>query len=232
MSTGFWELRLYEMLPRRLPDMLHQLQVEIPPLFARAGVPAPLAAASRGRGAASAAGPQTATLVYLLHWPNLDERMAAWGRFYADPQWWRQYEDAHGGEQMLERSHVLILQAPPAGLGATDPAAFRAGGLHELRRVDLHPGAPGAAHEALAHRDLPFLAERGARVLGHHDTCIGPRLPQAAVLLAWPDGATRDAALAACDDDGALRAARDAERRAYGAALLGNTAVSLLRPVT
>jgi|JI10StandDraft_1071094.scaffolds.fasta_scaffold188010_3 hypothetical protein len=220
---GFWELRLYEMLPRRLPDMHHQFAHEVPPLFERAGVPAPLAYWD------CFAGPMTAMLAYILHWPDLDERMAAWGRFYADPQWWKQYEDAHGGGQMLERSHVLILRASPAWHTAvcSDPPAT---GLHELRMVDLLPQAAGAAHEALARVDLACINAHGGRTLGLFDQLAGQRLPRAVSLIAWPDLATRNAAWDAHAADAAVQAARAQERRAHGAPLVGSAEAHLLRP--
>ena len=225
MSTpaGFWELRLYEMLPRRLPDMHHQFAYEIPPLFARAGVPAPLAFWE------CHAGPMTATLAYLLRWSSLDERMAAWGRFYSDPQWWKQYEDAHGGAQMLERSHVLMLKASPAWhpeIGERLPAD----GLHELRMVDLHAGEAAAAHQAFAQVDLACVCGHGAQVLGLFDLAIGHGLPQAVSLLVWPDGPTREAAWSAHAEDGAVRDARARERAAHGMPLVGSSAAFLLRP--
>lgn len=189
-TAGYWELRLYEMLPRRLPDMLHQLAVEIPPLFAEAGVPAPLGIWH------CFAGPQTGLLVYLLRWDTLDQRMAAWSRFYGNPAWWRQYEDAHGGEQMLERSHVLVLRVSPAWSPQPERADAPAG-LHELRMVELPPEAPAAGHHALARGELALFGRHGARLLGLFDTCIGDHLPQAVALLAWPDAAARDRALAA-----------------------------------
>jgi hypothetical protein len=223
IGQGYWELRLYEMLPARLPDMVHQLRVEIPPLFAEAGVPAPLGIWD------CFAGPQTGTLVYLLHWETLDQRMEAWGRFYGNPAWWRQYEDAHGGEQMLERSHVFVLRASPAWTPASWPAD--PAGMCELRLVELHPSAPQEAHHALAATDLALLGERGARLLGLFETCIGDRLPQAAVLLAWPDAATRDAAVLALARDEAVREARASERRRHGEPLIGATDAYLLRPI-
>lgn len=222
-QTECWELRLYEMLPRRLPDMHHQFAFEIPPLFARAGVPAPLAFWD------CHAGPVSATLVYLLRWSSLDERMAAWGRFYADPQWWKQYEDAHGGAQMLERSHVLVLKASPSWQAET-AKPLPPGGLHELRMVDLLPGAAAAAHQAYADVDLACVREHGARVLGLFDLAIGTGLPQAVCLLAWPDAAARDAAWSAHIESAAVRDARARERALHGMPLVGASAAFLLRP--
>lgn len=228
MSTqGFWELRLYEMLPRRLPDMHHQFAHEVPPLFERAGVPAPLAYWD------CFAGPMTAMLAYILHWPSLDERMAAWGRFYADPQWWKQYEDAHGGQQMLERSHVLVLRASPAWQPASQADTGHAPlhtGLHELRLVNLLPQAATEAHQAFARVDLACVQAHGAQTLGLFDQVAGQHLPRAVALLAWPDLATRDAAWAAHATDAAVQAARASEQRAHGAPLVGSTEAYLLRP--
>lgn len=223
MSTqGFWELRLYEMLPRRLPDMHHQFAREVPPLFERAGIPAPLAYWD------CFAGPMTSMLAYLLHWPDLDARMAAWGRFYTDPQWWKQYEDAHGGEQMLERSHVLVLRASPAGSAAPRNAPLPSG-LHELRTIDLLPQAPTAAHDVLARVDLPCLEAQGAQVLGVFDQVMGQQLPRAVVLLAWPDLASREAAWATHANDPLVRAARAREQQEHGAPLVGSAEAFLLR---
>jgi len=222
-QQGFWELRLYEMLPRRLPDMHHQFAREVPPLFQRAGIPAPLAFWD------CFAGPMTATLVYMLHWASLDERMAAWGRFYADPQWWKQYEDAHGGEQMLERSHVLILRSSPAWQPATSGPPPQAG-LHELRMIDLLPQAAGAAHQALARVDLACITAHGAQILGLFDLVAGQQLPRAVAVIAWPDIATRDAAWAAHAADASVQAARANERQAHSAPLIGHADTFLLRP--
>lgn len=222
-QQGFWELRLYEMLPRRLPDMHHQFAREVPPLFQRAGIPAPMAFWD------CFAGPMTATLVYMLHWASLDERMAAWGRFYADPQWWKQYEDAHGGEQMLERSHVLILRSSPAWQPATSGPPPQAG-LHELRMIDLLPQAAGAAHQALARVDLACITAHGAQILGLFDLVAGQQLPRAVAVIAWPDIAARDAAWAAHAADASVQAARANERQAHSAPLIGHADTFLLRP--
>ncbi|MGE0097241.1 MAG: NIPSNAP family protein [Hydrogenophaga sp.] len=222
-AQGFWELRLYEMLPRRLPDMHHQFAREVPPLFERAGIPAPLAYWD------CFAGPMTAMLAYILHWPDLDARMAAWGRFYTDPQWWKQYEDAHGGEQMLERSHVLVLRPSPAWSAAPSGPHLQAG-LHELRMVDLLSQAAGAAHDALVQVDLPCIEAQGAQVLGLFDQVMGQRLPRAVVLLAWPDLATREAAWTAHAVDPAVMRARTNEHQTHGAPLVGSTEAFLLRP--
>lgn len=81
--------------------------------------------------------------------------MAAWGHFYSDPQW-KQYEDAHGGEQMLERSHVLIWRDSPAWQSAPLALPVNAG-VHELCMVDLLPHAVAAAHAAYADVDLAWI---------------------------------------------------------------------------
>jgi hypothetical protein len=171
----------------------------------------------------------TSMLAYLLHWPDLDARMAAWGRFYTDPQWWKQYEDAHGGDQMLERSHVLVLRASPAWQQAA-PVSPTPQGLHELRLLDLLPQAATAAHDALAQVDLPCLQTQGAQVLGAFDQVLGQQLPRAVLLLAWPDLATREAAWTAHALDAGVNAARASEQQAHGAPLIGSAEAHLLRP--
>ena len=75
----YYELRLYKMIPTRMPEFHDLMGVQVPPIFARHGIAKPL-------GFWESHGGRLAPLfAYIIPWSNLDARMAAWRRFYADP---------------------------------------------------------------------------------------------------------------------------------------------------
>lgn len=223
----YYELRLYQMIPTRLPVFHELLRDHVPPLWARNGVPAPLGVWE------GHAGPMAPLYAYILPWRSLDERMAAWGRFYADPDWQAALAENYAGRQRVERSNVFILRPSPAWTEVTEPAAAPrpVDGVHEMRVLDLLNQAPPKAHAALAETDLPFLKMQGAEVLGVFATWYGTRMNQAVVFLAWPDAETmrrgHDAHMRAPE----IQAVREAERRANGRPLLRGTDVHVLRPL-
>ncbi|MDR5653368.1 NIPSNAP family protein [Ruixingdingia sedimenti] len=203
----YYELRLYEMVPGRTPDLHHRMSVEVPPLFARHGIPRPLAYWD------GFAGPINPLYAYLLRWQNLDARMAAWNAFYADPEWIEIRDGSNAGRQMVDTTHIFILRPSPAWEPWRTPAAAGpVGGIHELRLHQVLNDDPARAHAALAEIDLPFLTARGAVVLGVFAGWYGTRLPQAVTLLAWPDMDTRQRAMDAYDTDPGILAARARER--------------------
>ena len=78
--------------------------------------------------------------------------------------------------------------------------------------------------------DLPFLKSRGARVLGVMETWVGLQRPGLVSILAWPDLATRDAALAAHLVHPAAIAARAAEVAKGGRPLFAAADTFLMQP--
>ncbi|MBS3652024.1 NIPSNAP family protein [Pseudaminobacter sp. 19-2017] len=223
---SYYELRLYQMVPGRMPDFHRLMGEDVPPLFARNGIPAPLAFWE------GYAGPLSPLYCYILHWRDLDDRMNAWERFYADPEWVAKMGANYGGQQRVERSHVFILRPSPVWerfreAGSQEPV----GGVHELRFHDVLNQDPNLAHQSLADHDLPFLRARGARVLGVFATWFGTRMNQAVTLLAWPDAESCRQASFAHQIDPGLLAVRDEERRRYGRPLLRGTDIHILQPI-
>jgi len=223
----YYELRLYEMVPTRKPGFHPLMERDVPPLFARAGIPRPLAIWE------NVSGPIAPLYAYLLPWSNLDERMRAWSRFYGDPEWVARRDANYAGQQRNERTHISILRPSPAWTRLRDPTATGpVGGLHEILIQELLNDDPGKAHEALAETDLPFLQAQGATVLGVFMTWFGTRMNQAVSILAWPNMETRQRAMTAHDSAPEVLAVRDAERRTFGRPLFGRAEVHLVTPVS
>jgi NIPSNAP len=222
----YYELRLYHMLPTRMPDFHDLMSVKVPPIFARNGIAKPLGFWE------GFAGPIAPLYAYIIPWRNLDDRMQAWKRFYADPEWTRQLTANYAGQQRLDRSSIFILRPSPVWSQFKTPAApDPVGGIHEMRIYDLLNHDPNQAHTALAETDLPFLTARGARVLGVFSTWFGTRMNQAIIILAWPDAATMQRAHQEHGADAVIALAHETERRTYGRPLFRGTDVYLMRPI-
>jgi hypothetical protein len=222
----YYELRLYRMIPGRTPDFHRLMGEEVPPLFAKNGIPTPLATWE------GHAGPMAPLYGYILPWRSLDDRMAAWRRFYADPEWQSRMAQNYAGQQRVDRSNVFILRPSPVWQGLKEAASAESiGGVHEIRLLDVWNQDPNLAHSAFAAVDLPFLKARGARLLGLFSTWFGTRMNQAVAILAWPDGnALAEASLAHHGDAEILRS-RDAERRLHGRPLVRATDIHIVTPV-
>jgi hypothetical protein len=221
----YYELRLYQCVPGRLPDLHHRMGYELPPLFERHGVPRPLAYWD-GHG-----GLFSPLYAYLLKWPSLDDRFRAFGGFYADPDWIAHRDASNSGEQMIERLDLMILRPSPHwGKLKTPGEAVPIGGIHELRLQRLSTRNAAEAHRVLGEVDLPDLRARGATILGVFMVWYGWKTPHAVILLAWPDLETREAACQAHDADPQIQAIRKAERVRFGGPLLGSADTHLMRP--
>ena len=222
----YYELRLYHMLPNRMPDFHDLMSGKVPELFARNGIARPLGSWE------GYAGPLAPLYAYIIPWRNLDHRMQAWKRFYADPEWTRQLTANYAGQQRLERSSIFILRPSPVWTRFKRPAAPQGvGGIHEMRVHDVLNHEPNRAHIVLAETDLPFLTARGAEVLGIFSTWFGTRMNQAITILAWPDAATMRQAYREHTTDAAIASAREAERRTHGRPLFRGIDVHIMRPL-
>ena len=222
----YYELRLYHMLPNRMPDFHDLMSGKVPELFARNGIARPLGSWE------GYAGPLAPLYAYIIPWRNLDHRMQAWKRFYADPEWTRQLTANYAGQQRLERSSIFILRPSPVWARFKRPAPPESvGGIHEMRVHDVLNHEPNRAHIALAETDLPFLTARGAEVLGIFSTWFGTRMNQAITILAWPDAATMQQAYREHATDAAIASTRETERRTHGRPLFRGIDVHIMWPL-
>ncbi|HEX7849979.1 MAG TPA: NIPSNAP family protein [Sphingomonas sp.] len=221
----YYELRLYQCVPGRLPDLHHRMGYELPPLFARHGVTRPLAYWD-GFG-----GVFNPLYAYILKWQSLDDRFRAFGGFYSDPDWITHRDASNAGQQMIERLDLMILRPSPHWEKLKTPGEpVAVGGLHELRLQRLSTRNAAEAHRVLAEVELPYLRDRGATILGVFMVWYGWQTPQAVILLAWPDIDTRQHAMTEFDADPEIRAMRKVERERFGGPLLGSADTHLMRP--
>ncbi len=221
----YYELRLYQMHAARMPYFHRLMGTDVPPIFERTGISAPLAH-WEGHG-----GPLSPLYAYILPWRNLDRRMEAWKRFYTDPEWIAKLAANYGGEQRVDRSHVFVLRPSPVwSRFRTEPDAGAVGCVHELRLIDVDNFDPMLSHAALAETDLPFMTRKGATVLGVFMTWFGTRMNQAVTITAWPDAEALRSASIAYQTDEAVRSARDEERKRHGRPLVRGSDVHVLRP--
>ncbi|MEC7259725.1 MAG: NIPSNAP family protein, partial [Pseudomonadota bacterium] len=197
----YYELRLYEMMPGRLPGFLPQMFDVALPHFTKYGIPRPLALWT------SHTGPMAPLFAYLIRWDCLDRRMHCWNAFYADPIWSETLAQNFAGGTRIRRTQVLILRPGPFQASLANPARTGpVGGLHDLAFHDLDNDAPHLGHEALATIDLPHAQAQGGQVLGTFATWYGARMNQAVTLTAWPDAeAWRAATSALLHDEGVTR---------------------------
>ncbi|MCO5072262.1 MAG: NIPSNAP family protein [Rhizobiaceae bacterium] len=180
--SRYYELRLYKMLPTRMPVFHDLLGVQVPPLFAKCGVSRPLGFWE------SYAGPYAPLFGYILPWESLDARMAAWTRFYADPVWQEKLSTNYAGQQRVDRPSVLILRPSAVWprFHSEGPVA-ELSGIHEMR---IYRGRQFEDDALLAAR-VGAAQEHGAEVLGVFDGWIGLPTDSRIVFLAWPDDAQR-----------------------------------------
>lgn len=215
-----YELRRYDVLPGRMADLHARMRDVVPPLFARNGLPRPSGIWQ------AVAGPSLPAYLYLLRWPDMGARLAAFDRQYADPDR-PATRDARGAELTM-RIHLSFLR--PAECWPVARGAHPVGGMHELIVQRIANQRLPMAQQAMTETDLPALRREGADVLGVFESWAGLVRPGLITFLAWPDMATRERARRALARDPELAAARQRETELIGKPLFGTTDVHLLQP--
>jgi hypothetical protein len=225
-TDGYYELRMYQCAPGRIGYLHHHMCYRVPPIFKKNGVVPPLV------NWESFAGSMTPLYAYMLHWPDLDTRMTAFRRFYADAASnARRLEGDPPPPPSLDRIELMILRPSPAW------APFRAkadsspvAGLHELRIHKISTRDSEAAHKNWGDIDLPFLAAKGAKVLGVFSSWFATGTPHIVSILAWDNLEARTKAYAAHEKDPVILETRAAERKKYEGALFEHCDIHLMRP--
>ena len=82
-----YELRVYRVLPGRMPAMLKRFETKTLAIWERMGL--------RQVGFwTTVIGPRHLELTYMLAWESLDERERKWSAFQADPEWLAAWADS------------------------------------------------------------------------------------------------------------------------------------------
>lgn len=221
----FHELRIYHPAPGRLPDLVERIGAVMPPFFERHGF------APRLGQWTGVAGAPTPVFAWLLRWPDLERRAAAFAALGADKEWNAIRLQTNGAGEMVRRYDLRFLSSSRAGnAAAIQPAAARCG-LYEVRVLPIAVGRISQAEEALATVDLPALVATGTTVAGVFDNLAGGATPGVTLLLGWPDFVHRRDALSAYERRPEVVQARRREREQWaGDHLLGEASSLLLEP--
>ncbi len=181
MIRPYYELRLYQMQPTRMPRFHELMRDHVPALFAKNGVSKPLG------GWESHAGPFAPLYGYLLPWESIDARMSAWARFYADPVWQEKLAENYAGAQRVERANVHILRPSAVWERYREAGPPRSvGGVHEMW-LHARTGPVGRSEAGGAAARLDAARAHGAEVLGVFDAWIGLPTDRQIAFLAWKD---------------------------------------------
>jgi len=226
MMDEYYELRMYQCAPGRMQYLHHHMCYRVPPVFKKNGVSPPLA------NWESYAGRMAPLYAYLLRWPDLDLRMNAFRRFYADPAGnARRLPDDPPPVPALDRIELMILRPSAAWssfreLADTKPVS----GLHELRIQKISTRGSDAAHQRWGEIDLPFLADKGCKVLGVFASWYATGTPHIVSILAWPYEQDRHRAYTAYENDELILKANAADRKKYEGSLFEYCDIHLMRP--
>lgn len=179
-ATAFAELRLYEVAPGRMDDMLARYRGPLRELFARHGIEV--------AGAWHADfGPRAPLFIYLMHWPSLEARSQAWGGFYADPQWARVRNETNAGSELVERYDLNFLSPiTPLSIDTLEPMQEL-----ELHLCQVSIGASAAARQWLQAQAPLVLRASGGQLLGAYECMTGNDLPSACAFVGWRDTQAR-----------------------------------------
>lgn len=174
------ELRRYAVLPGKMDLMHARMRDMLLPMFEAQAIPTPRAIWDNRD--------ETSILSWMIDWPDFEARQASWARvaplFVAARQ-------AEGTPEFVTRT-ALTLIAPWAG----DAIGFAGGATcetawHVQPRIGFGAGFAAACQGGA----FDIFRAAGASAVNACNFIFGP-LPQAMVLLSWPDAATRSAGMA------------------------------------
>jgi hypothetical protein len=220
-----YELRIYHPMPGRLDDLVERIGAVMPPFFERHGF------APRLGQWVGVAGSPTPVFAWLLRWPSLERRMAAFAALGADEEWNAVRLRTNGPGEMVRRYDLRLLSPSPAAAPVDAEPRGPACGLYEVRTLPVAVGRTRAAQEALAAVDLPALAATGTTIAGVFDNVFGGATPGVTLLLGWHDFERRREALSSYARRPEVVQARRSEREQHaGEHLLGEARSLLLEP--
>lgn len=100
-----YELRIYETIPGRLPDLHKRFETITLKIFERLGI--------RQAGFWTADVGTSNELIYLLAWDSLAEREEKWTAFQADPEWNEKRAQTEANGPIVERVRNSFLRPTP-----------------------------------------------------------------------------------------------------------------------
>jgi hypothetical protein len=97
-----YELRVYECVPGRLPDLLKRFDTITLKIWEKHGI-------KQAGFWTSLIGKSNQTLYYLLAWESLAERERKWSAFMVDPEWLKARAQTEANGQIVARVTNTIL---------------------------------------------------------------------------------------------------------------------------
>lgn len=218
-----YEMRQYLIDRGRTDDNHDRMENHTPPLLEKHHVNVV------GRWAALA-GPRAPMFCYIMEWQDFAERDAAWGSFYADPQWPEVRAATNAGSEMVQENHLAFMRPNAAFRQEEGDSQRRIGGVHQIIVQKTAVGQTAALTDFLGSSYLPRLKAAGAHVMGLCDVVSGHQMPAIVTLIAWPDAAAWHDGSLAFESDQAMRDAYRKQRETLGTTLLGSADVIVARP--
>jgi len=101
-----YELRIYECVPGRLPDLLKRFDTITMKLWEKHGIP-------QAGFWTTAIGESNQTLYYMLRWESLAERERKWAGFMADAEWQKARAQTEANGPIVANVKNFILTPTP-----------------------------------------------------------------------------------------------------------------------
>jgi hypothetical protein len=180
----YYELRIYECLEGRLPEMNARLRNELPKLFVRHRLPIPVGCWTLSSGGF------TGAMVFILPYQDIDHRLLALNRLLQDPDWQEIQKNGNAGRPMVS-SALSILLKPLNSANTLVATTAPLSEIHDMIFVSMDYSVSEAAKIRLETQSLPFIGVKGGSLLGAFEVIFGPGSPCAVLFVSWPSWQNR-----------------------------------------
>jgi hypothetical protein len=174
------ELRRYHLIAGGMPSMDRRMEHDLLPMFAKTGVPRPLAIWG------GMAAEDTPIMTWMLHWNGFDERRATWATVAPI---WQEIKAVRNEAEFVTRTELTLVEPWPG-----HDLRLEEAGAEMMWHLQPAVGQSGAIRAQCLSEGAEMLAATGARVAFAGDLVFGA-LPQARLIASWADADARDAAL-------------------------------------
>lgn len=174
------ELRRYAVEPGKMDLMHARMQTMLLPMFQANGIPTPRAIWDNRD--------DTSILSWMVDWPDFETRLDAWMRFAPLFVAARQ---AEGTPEIVTRTTLTVIAPWPESTPGFADGGMCETAWHVQPRIGFGAGFVAACHDGM----FDAFRSAGATAVNASNFLFGP-LPQAMVLLSWPNAATRAAGMA------------------------------------
>lgn len=176
------EMRRYAVLPGQMDKMHDRMSKMLFPLFVEHGIPKPLAIWENREA--------TSTLTWMVEWPSYEVRLEAWGRFGPI------FAAARKAERTPEFVTRTTLTVISPWNGATFGYEATRSSCESVWHVQPRIGFSASLVSACQQSVFDIFRSAGATEAIGCNLLFGA-LPQAMIMLRWPDAATRAAGMTA-----------------------------------